>query len=266
MSSLRRRTIRKRAVTLLRTIVTVTLLLRATPGWAQLDSALSRADSLAAGLNGGARHRVSVLGGYQAFAASSALHRSPFLGMRLDRPLGALEIGGNIAFSRPLTRGEYFPWNRQIYFSDAAHLNDTTLLFAPNQYTTLVTTSLDLNLVLGTGGSVARGLVAELGAGGGYYNFWLDPEQAHGNSTMGGPLLTFGAGLGVPLGASYGLRLRVDDVVLSRFDRNRFSLADPLFAEDLFVNPVVAPPRAQRTVHNVRYAIGLIFVPRARAR
>jgi hypothetical protein len=57
------------------------------------------------------------------------------------------------------------------------------------------------------------------------------------------------------------LRVRADDVIFTNFDRERFSLSDPLFAEDLFQNPVKTPPAARRTVHNPRISVGFSFIP-----
>ena len=58
--------------------------------------------------------------------------------------------------------------------------------------------------------------------------------------------------------------MRVDDVIFLRYDRDRLSLSDPLFAEDLFPNPDPVPPAAKRTVHNVRLSVVFSYVPGAR--
>src|SRR5689334_13652502 len=74
---------------------------------------------------------VAAITGYQWFDQSSALRNAPTLGFRVTTPrlYGPFTLGLSGSYARPTTRGEYFPWNRQIYFSDQARRNDTTLVF-----------------------------------------------------------------------------------------------------------------------------------------
>jgi hypothetical protein len=72
-----------------------------------------------------------------------------------------------------------------------------------------------------------------------------------------------GAGIGVPVGGSSTIRLRVDDLIFTDFDRDWFSLSDPLFAEELFPNPVTTPPAKEWRIHNPRLSVQFTFVPGA---
>jgi hypothetical protein len=214
-------------------------------------------------------YRVSALVGLQMFDESAALDKAPFIGMRISRPLtGIFAAGLNLAFSRPNTRGEYFPWNRQIYFSDASHLNDTTLLFQVEQRVTFATTTLDLGVGFGGDRDADRfslsGIRLGLNAGAGFWAVWLDPERTKGNNGHGGMAFPLGAELQVPVGRSASIGARVDDVILTNFYRDMFNLSDPLLSEDLFLNPLVPPPPGKTTIHNMRLTLAFSFVPGVR--
>ena len=215
-------------------------------------------------------YRVAALFGYQRFDESAALDGAPFIGMRLGRSLGRLFTGAiNLNFSRPTTRGEYFPWNRQIYFSDAGHLNDTTLLFQVEQRVTFATTTLDFGVGFGgrerlDGRAGLRDVRLSVNAGAGFWAIWLDPERTKGNNGHGGMAFPLGAELALPLGRSTSVSARVDDVILTNFYRSMFSLSDPLLSEDLFDNPLVEPPPAKTPIHNMRLTLAFSFVPGVR--
>jgi len=213
-------------------------------------------------------YRVEALGGYQWFDKSAALNGAPFIGMRVSRPIRQIFSAGlNLAFSRPGSKGEYFPLNRQIYFSDASHQNDTTLLFQANQRVTLGTYGVDAGVRFG--GGDRRGLfgmpevTASVGAG--FYSVWLDPERTRGNNVRGGISYSFGGGIAIPAGTSTSIGLRIDDVILTNYYRSWLSLSDPLFSDDLFPNPAATAPPEETTVHNLRMTISFSFVPGAKA-
>jgi len=213
-------------------------------------------------------YRVEALAGYQWFDESAALNATPFIGMRVSRPIGQFFSAGlNLAFSRPDSRGEYFPWNRQVYFSDASHQNDTTLIFQANQRVTLGTYGVDAGLRFGGGQRSGRFGMPEvtLGAGAGFYSLWLDPERTSGNNIRGGLSFLLGGGLSLPVGQSTSIGVRVDDLILTNYYRDMLSLSDPLFFEDLFDNPAENAPRAKSTVHNPRMTISFSFVPGVKA-
>lgn len=212
--------------------------------------------------------RVAGLIGYQMFDESAALDKAPFIGMRVSRPVTNIFTAAlNVAFARPNTRGEYFPWNRQIYFSDASHLNDTTLIFQVEQRVTFATTTLDVGVGFGGGDSaiggrvLPRGMRLGLNAGAGFWAIWLDPERTKGNNGHGGLAFPLGVDLSVPVGRGASIGARVDDVILTNFYRSMFSLSDPLLAEDLFENPLKDPPPPKTNIHNMRLTLAFSFVP-----
>lgn len=219
----------------------------------------------------GPRHGVSVSSGWQWFDEGTALSNAPFIGLRIDRPLGALFTAGvNVAFSRPSTRGELFPWNRQVYFSNPAGERETTLVFITSQDVVLATYGGQVGVQLplsrtGLASTAGRlGAVAiDLGLGAGWSTIWADPEQNRQNRVIGGWYWNVGGGVSVPLPQGSALALRVDDVVLQKHDRDRLSLADPLFADDLFVNPTNPPPPKKSAYHSPRVSVAFTFVPGA---
>ena len=242
------------------------LLAAARPAAAQNDTTMTQ--ERPAGSDG-PRHDVSVLTGYQWFDEASALTNAPFIGLRIERPLGGLFTAGvNLAFTRPSTRGDMFPWNRQVYFSNPAGERETTLVFITSQDVVMATYGgqVGVRLPLSRTGLAATsgrigGIAIDAGLGAGFTTIWADPEQNRQNRVIGGWYWNLGAGISVPLPQNTALSLRVDDVVLQNHDRDRLSLADPLFADDLFVNPSTSPPDEKSTYHSPRVSIAFTFVP-----
>lgn len=206
---------------------------------------------------------VAAVSGWHHFAWSSALEYTPFLGMHVRRPIRNYFIaGGALVVARPLTRGEFFPWNRQVYFSDASHLNDTTLIFQVSQRVTVATLTVDGGVRLaGPSGTMLERFGVEGTVGVGRYIIWADPERARENKRMSAITWQLGGGFTMALGQSAKLLARLDDVIFTEYDRDFLSLSDPLFAEDLFPNPLQPPPPKQRTIHNARVTVGFTFVP-----
>jgi hypothetical protein len=182
-------------------------------------------------------------------------------------PWRNLSVGANAVFSRPTSRGDYFPWNRQPYFSDQQRRNDTTLVFEVSQRVTVATFGLDAGFQFGGLRDEAarafsiRSVLLDVGGGLGLYRVWLDPEQTRGNESFGGLQLSLGGGVGLPVGRTSVVGLRVDDVILTDFDRDRLSLSDPLLREDLFRNPRPNPPAAKSTIHNLRFSVLFSYIP-----
>ena len=212
---------------------------------------------------------VSAVVGYQWYDRAAALRDAPSLGVRIvsasPTSLSGLSFGFAGSVARPTTRGDFFPWNREIFYSDINRRNDTTLVFEVSQRVTMASYGAELGWRIGgargTGISMPFGASVELSGGVGGYTFWLDPEQNRRNETHGGLAFTLGGGLGIPLPGNTTLRLRLDDLILTGFDREWFSLHDPLFSEELFPNPVTAPPPAKSVMHNARFTVQFGFFP-----
>lgn len=258
-----------------RTCVLLVATLLAMPGalHAQAPDTTSGADSLL-GARGGRLFEVSVITGYQLFDKATALRSSPTFGLRITGPgfisrLPGLTFGASAAFARPTTRGDYFPWNRQIYFSDINRRNDTTLVYEVSQRVTMAHYAGEVGYRLGGAPRrTAAGIIPDLrsmtvegtiGLGG--YVFWEDPEQNRGNEVHSMGSWLFGGGIGIPLPRNTMLKLRADNVVLTSFDRDWFSLSDPLFREELFQPSGANPPALKSTVHNLRLSVQFSFVP-----
>ena len=221
----------------------------------------------------GRLYEVSAITGWQWFDRAAALEGAPTFGVRAVNPnivksLPGLSFGVSLAFARPSTRGDYFPWNRHTFVSDPLHRNDTTVVYEVSQRVTMAAYAAEFGYRLGgaprrTGTSLVdwRAATAELSAGIGGYAFWEDPEQNYENEAHAHPALMLGGGLGIPLPRNTTLRLRLDDLVFLRYDREWFNLHDPLYSEELFPNPQTAPPAAKSTIHNLRFSIQFSFVP-----
>jgi hypothetical protein len=218
----------------------------------------------------GPQHTVSVLTGYQWFDEQSALTGAPLIGLRIERGLGSLFTAGvNLGLTRPSTRGEMFPWNRQVYFSNPAGERETTLVFITSQDVVMATYGAQAGARLPlsrTGWSRATGrlgaIALEALAGVGFTTIWADPEQNRTNRVLGGWYWNVGGGVSVPLPQNTALSVRVDDVVLRNHFPSRLSLADPLFADDLFDDPAKAPER-KSSYHSPRVSVAFTFIPGA---
>jgi hypothetical protein len=253
-----------------RRLLALALVVPAAVGAQVTDSVGTTADDSAMG---GRLYEVAALGGYQFFDKAAALRGTPTMGLRVTHPglikaMPGITFGANAAFARPTTRGDYFPWNRQIYYSgDATRRNDTTLVFEVSQQVTMAWVGVDVGYrYAGHGNAMKdvrdwRALEVEANVGAGLYGFWLDPEQERKNVMHSRRGWLLGGGIGIPLPGNTKILLRAEDLVFVWFDRNWFSLSDPLFSEELFPNPVKTPPAAKGTVHNARLTVQFSFIP-----
>ena len=237
----------------------------AVPLHAQNDTTM--VEEKAAGSDG-PQHAVSVLTGYQWFDDASALTGAPLIGLRIERGLGSLFTAGiNLGLTRPSTRGEMFPWNRQVYFSNPAGERETTLVFITSQDVVMATYGAQAGVRLPlsrTGWSRATGRLGAIAldatAGAGFTTIWADPEQNRTNRVLGGWYWSIGGGVSVPLPQNTALSLRVDDLVLQNHFPSRLSLSDPLFADDLFDDPAKRP-ELKDAYHSPRFSIAFTFIP-----
>lgn len=254
----------------LRRAALVAALLPAAAGAQVTDSVAAATEAVV----GPRTYEVTAVTGWQFFDKAAALENTPTFGLRVVRPgllarLPRLTIGGSFAFARPTTRGDYFPWNRQIYYSDINRRNDTTLVYEVSQYVSMAHYAAEVGYRFGgrTGDPAMRSptdwraVSLDVNAGFGGYAFWLDPEQTRRNELHSQGSYVLGAGIGVPLPKSTFLRIRVDDLIFTSFDREWFSLHDPLFAEELFPNPEKTPPAAKARIHNPRLSVQFSFYP-----
>lgn len=217
---------------------------------------------------------VSAVTGYQWFDKSSAVRHAPMFGVRILNPrilpaVPGLTLGFSAGVARPTTRGDYFPWNRQIYYSDINRRNDTTLVYEVSQRLTMATYGAEVGYRFG-GGEAAAGLLGgiraaalDVSAGIGGYAFWEDPEQNRANEVHSKLAYSLGAGVGVPVAGNAFIRLRADDHIFTGYDREWFSIHDPLFSEELFGHLQRTPPEAKRTIHNLRLSVQFSFYPGA---
>ena len=249
-----------------RALAVALLTLLASPATAQNDT--TTAEARPAGSDG-PQHAVSVFTGYQWFSEATALTGAPVIGLRIDRGLGAIFTAGvSLGLTRPTTRGEMFPWNRQVYFSNPAGERETTLVFIASQDVVMATYGAQAGVRMPlsrTGWSRATGRLGAIAfdamAGAGFTTIWADPEQNRTNRVLGGWYWNIGGGVSVPLPQNTAVSLRVDDIVLQNHFPSRLSLSDPLFADDLFDDPAGKQPAVKDSYHSPRFTIAFTFIP-----
>lgn len=205
-------------------------------------------------------------GGWRPFVVT------PFVGMRLNDTHSALRrsvpvagldltyrfnryagLGITLGAGRPKTDGDFFPLVRM-------QAGDTSDYFRVSQRLTEYTYG-----VQGLAMLPAARIVPYASAGVGRYTFIMDPQAVSANRRYSGPMFSVGGGLNIPMGTRTGVTLDARDVILASYDRERLDATDPLFRDDTRFDPVAAgKPQPRSTIHNLRFSIGVSFIPDAR--
>lgn len=180
------------------------------------------------------RYQVSVTGAWTQWDESSALEDAVAGGIDARYFLtGNLGAGFYFQASRPNTDGTFFPLVRLDF-------GDTVLVYTVAQQVG----SFDLGVQAFYRIPVGSRLAAMAFGGAGIYAFSLDPQQSDFPTVPGTmdrffyePEYTFGGSLDITLGQTAGFRLELRDLVYTDFDRDRFSLSDPLFREENLPHP-----------------------------
>lgn len=199
---------------------------------------------------------VSTLLGWQRFDEAAALENGPAAGLEVQyflRP--TIAVGGYLSVGRPTTRGEYFPLV-------GLEFEDSTFFYLPDQTVTQIGFGLAGMLRL----PPVQRLAPYVTAGAGRTRFILDPEQNRGNRREGFATWMVGGGVQYSSGGGVGLRLDVRDEVYSGFDREVFSVVDPLFMDRTMPHPNPNIPEPKSTVHNFRVSLAFSFVPGVQGR
>ena len=170
---------------------------------------------------------------------------------RLPMFKGSTDDGVGFTFiaSRPKTDGTQFP-------VVAFDFGDTTFLYTVAQRTTLLQYGVQAQLGQSLGPVRLFGM-----GGGGFYTFLLDARQTLGNHRFTKPMVFGGGGLEYAVRRDIGLRVQVQDMVMTSFDRQRL---DPTvkYSQDRRIMDVLPPPvAAKSTIHNLQTAIVFSYVP-----
>jgi opacity protein-like surface antigen len=194
---------------------------------------------------------VNTLLGWQRFDKAAALEDGPAAG--IDAVYFATEmigVGGYLSVGRPTTKGEYFPLV-------GLEFEDSTFRYLPDQDVTQI----GFGLAGVVRFPVVQRLVPYVTAGLGRTRFFMDPEQNRGQRSEGFSTWMVGGGIQLTSAGSIGLRLDVRDEVYTGFDREVFSVVDPLYIDRTMPHPNPDIPEAKSTVHNLRFSLAFSFVP-----
>lgn len=194
---------------------------------------------------------VSTLLSWQRFDEAAALENGPAAGLEVmyfARP--AIAVGGYLAIGRPTTRGEYFPLV-------GLKFEDSTFFYLPDQTVTQIGFGIAGLLRLAS----LEPFAPYVTAGAGRTRFFMDPEQNRGIRAEGVATWMLGGGVHYSTGGGIGLRLDVRDEIYTSFDREIFSVVDPLFIDRTMPHPNPNIPEAKSTVHNIRLSLAFSFVP-----
>jgi len=189
--------------------------------------------------------------GYVKFQEETGLENAGMLGVDTRYKLGShLALGFRLDVSMPSTDGQYF--------SAEMAFGDTTLIMQVQQPITLVQYMATAEFE--TGGSFS--LFANGGAGG--YSVRLDPQASYGVNSVTEWGFAAGAGLRIRTGGGTSVRLEIQDLIYTNFNRNSLNPVEPRFAPVRFPDVVPTQPAFDGTAHNIYGAISFIFTPGGR--
>ncbi|MFO7261497.1 MAG: outer membrane beta-barrel protein [bacterium] len=199
---------------------------------------------------------VSTFLSWQRFDEAAALENGPAAGLEVmyfARP--AVAVGGYLSVGRPKTRGEYFPLV-------GLKFEDSTFFYLPDQTVTQIGFGIAGLLRFAS----LEPFAPYVTAGAGRTRFFMDPEQNRGIRSESVATWMLGGGVQYSSGGGVGLRLDVRDEIFTGFDREIFSVVDPLYIDRTMPHPNPSIPEAKSTVHNIRVSLAFSFVPRRQRR
>jgi opacity protein-like surface antigen len=189
--------------------------------------------------------------GVQMYDTHSGFRRSSVVAaIDLTYRLGSmLGVGLTASAGRPETDETYFPLVRQS-------AGDTSLFHRVSQRVEEYTVG-----VRATGSMPLGRLLPYVAVGAGVYSFTMDPQAVGTTKRTSGPMFSLGGGINVPFGERAGITLDLRDVVFSSFDRDDLDATDPLFRDDRFDPIPAGKPGPKSSIHNIRFSVGVSFVP-----
>jgi hypothetical protein len=189
--------------------------------------------------------------GYVKFKEVTGIENAAMMGVDTRYKLGShLAVGFRLDVARPGTDGQYF--SAEMTFSD------TTLVMQVRQPLTIIQYMATGEFE--TGGSFS--LFANGGAGG--YSIKMDPEATTGVNSVTEWAFAVGGGIRLRTGGGTSVRLEVQDLIYTNFNRNNLNPVEPRFAPVRFPDVVPLQPNYQGSAHNIYGAISFIFTPGGR--
>lgn len=176
---------------------------------------------------------------------------TPTIGLQADYKVWQqLGVGFYFEAARPTTRGDYFP-AALFNFQTGSVLRTVSQRVTTFIYGVQATLGFDIGQ-----------LQPYLSGGAGAVSVDLDAEQASGNRSFTNGSFQLGGGIGWQVSPSTSVRLDLRDYVFTGWDREQLNVVSPAYQNNLFPAANGNPPAPKSTVHNVRLAIGVSFVPR----
>lgn len=186
--------------------------------------------------------------GYVKFQEETGLENAALLGVdtryRVTRNLG---VGFRLDVGRPGTDGQYFP--AEMTFSD------TTLIMQASAPVTLL--QYQALGEFGIGGTL--GLFVNGSAGG--YTLYLDPQATNGSNSVSEWGFSVGGGVRYNTGGGTSIRLEVQDLIMTNFDRGNLDPVEPRFRPVRFPDVVPTQAAYEGTAHNIYVALAFTFTP-----
>lgn len=168
-----------------------------------------------------------------------------------------LALGITADVGRPVSNGAYFPAaNMEIAGRQELTLVSqrlTTLQYGLEGQFTVLPESRVMPFLVGSVGGVVVYKDAPK----------VDVAGSTGFNTFSNFMFTFGGGFDYTLTGQTALRLEFRDLVYTSWDRSELNAISPAYQTQLFPDLLPAPPAAKKTLHNLRLALGFVFVPGA---
>lgn len=204
--------------------------------------------ALAAGPLAAQNFEIGPRLGYVKWKQATGLKNAAMLGVDAIYNLNSnFGLGVRFDVSRPGTDGDFFP--AEMTF------NDTTMIFAVSQPVTVLQYAVQAQVQ--TGGAI--GVFLKGGAGG--RSITLDPQAARGRISVNDWAFQAGAGIRINAGAGTSVKLEVQDLIFTKYNRADINPVEQRFIPKRFPDVVPFQPEYSGTAHNIYAALSFIFTP-----
>lgn len=206
------------------------------------------------------QYQVTVKAGPASFDESSAIKDT--WGGGLDARYFVTDnvgLGFYFSTSRPDTDGTFFPTVR-LEFADTALIHQVSMEIGTYEFGVAGTFRLPVHdrfALYGTGGVGQWVITQDAQAA----------RTAHSNTRSqdyndNGLGFMLGGGIDFSFTDNAGFRVGVEDMVYTDYDRDFLNISDPLFEDETLPDPSdTGVPEESDTIHNLRFTVGLNFVP-----
>ncbi len=201
------------------------------------------------------RYTISVVGSRIYYDDTSALKDTWSGGVEIDYNVkNWAAVGVYVHGARPTTDGDFFPLVRLQF-------RDTVVVTTVSQQVTQLDYGLSANFRFPLGPAFLRAV-----AGVGGYSFFFDDQRIQ-SPVVPGTLkdsttdleFVLGGAVGYRFGGSGAIELRVRDFIYTGYDRNDFSVSEPLLSAPTIPQPSEGKPEPKDTIHNIQIQLAFAF-------